>query len=256
MADTTQKVALITGAANRVGATIASRLAASGYAIIIHFRTSDEEARARVRELQAQGYKAAAEQADLSNTSERGTLVQRAARHFGPLTALINNASLFKPDSVFDLDEELWDAHFDVHIKAPAFLCRDFANQLPDETKGNIINIIDERVLNIAPDNFSYTLSKSALWTATRTMAQSLAPHIRVNAIGPGPTLPNERQTKEEFEASKKVLPLQTSGTPDEIADAILFFLNAPSISGQMLALDGAEHLGFCERDKPTPRRS
>ena len=172
-----------------------------------------------------------------------------------PLTLLVNNASLFERDSVADLDETIWDAHFAMHVEAPVFLARDFAAQLPEGAPGNIVNIIDERVLHLSPAYLSYTLSKAALWTATQTLAQSLAPNIRVNAIGPGPTLPYKGQSAEQFEASVARTPLGHSGTADELADALLYILNAPAMTGQMLALDGGRHLQWPERSGPTPRQ-
>lgn len=248
-------VALVTGAADRIGAAIATRLAAEGYAVLIHYRSSGEKAERLADAIGADGGRAEIVRADLARREERMGLIAQASESFGPLTVLVNNASIFEPDSAQTLHEDLWDLHMAVHAEAPAFLARDFAAQLPKGEKGNIVNIIDERVLSLSPDYFSYTLSKSLLWTATRTLAQSLAPRIRVNAIGPGPTLANSRQSQAEFEASRKRLPLQAGADPEEIADGVATILNLSSMTGQMLALDGGEHLEWVEHNGPTPRK-
>lgn len=247
-------VALITGAADRLGATMARTLAASGCPVVIHYRSSTSKAVDLAKAITANGGRAEILQADLNDQQQRAQLINSAAKFFGPLSTLVNNASLYEPDSIETLDEELWDQNFAVHTKAPLFLARDFAAQLPAGTKGNIVNIIDERVWRLAPAHMSYTLSKSALWTATITLAQSLAPNIRVNAIGPGPTLPHNRQTIEAFDASIAALPLELGPSPQEVADALIFLLNTPSMTGQMLALDGGEHLKWPENRGPTPR--
>ncbi len=249
------KNVLITGAGNRIGSVIATRLAANGYSVIIHYFRSASDAKNLAGAITKMGGKAALLPADLSNKTERQTLVDAAQKPFGPLSVLINNASIFEADSAMTLSEELWDTHFELHAKAPVFLARDFARQLPNGEKGNIINIIDERVLRTSPGFFSYNLSKSVLWTATKTMAQSLAPNIRVNAIGPGPTLPNARQSETQFAQSVKSLPLKTAASPADIALAVSFLLSSPSITGQMLALDGGEHLEWRGRDTITPAR-
>ena len=247
-------VALVTGAANRLGAAMAQTLASRGYAVIIHHRSGGDDARALVERIVAAGGRAAALKADLAARPQRAALIEKAGRPFGPLTVLVNNASSFEPDSVADLDEQLWDRHFAIHVEAPAFLARDFARQLPADAEGNIVNIIDERVLHLTPAYFSYTLSKAALWDATRTLAQSLAPRIRVNAIGPGPTLRHDGQSVEAFNQAIAALPLEHGATPEEIADAVAFLIFTPSITGQMLALDGGRHLAYGIRGK-TPRK-
>lgn len=249
------RVALVTGAGDRIGATIARRLAAVGYKVVVHYRSSPKGAEQVRDDIVRAGGMAALVKADLSDRQDRAALIGQATAAFGPLTLLVNNASTFEPDAVADLDETLWDLHFAVHAEAPVFLARDFAAQLPEGQNGNIINIVDERVLHTAPSHFSYTLSKSTLWAATRTLAQSLAPAIRVNAIGPGPTLPASGQSDEQFEASVERLPLQRGADPDEIADGLLFILGAQSMTGQMLALDGGQHLEWSPRRNPTPRK-
>ena len=248
-------VALVTGAAGRIGAAIASSLAGAGWRVVVHYRQSSTEAAETVAAIEASGGQAALVQADLADRAQRSRLIAAAARPFGPLTLLVNNASLFTRDFVHDLDEALWDAHFAVHVEAPAFLARDFAAQLPDGITGNIVNIIDERVLDLSPAFFSYTLSKSALWTMTRTLAQSLAPRIRVNAIAPGPTVAPPGVSKEAYAKRQAELPLGFGAAPEDIADGVLMILSARAMTGQMIALDGGEHLEWMARRNITPRR-
>ncbi|MDB5621858.1 MAG: family oxidoreductase [Devosia sp.] len=245
-------VALVTGASDRIGAAIARALVRSGYKVAVHYRSSGEKAERLCSELNRIG-SAIALQADLAVRAERAKLIAVAAAALGPVSVLVNNASVFEPDSATNVDETLWDSHFAIHAEAPIFLARDFAAQLPPGARGNIVNIIDERVLHPSPAYFSYTLSKSVLWTATRTLAQTLAPAIRVNAIGPGPVIRHTRQTQEEFEREVAKLPLGVHAGPDAIADAVLTLLNTPSMTGQMLVLDGGEHLEFPPRSAATP---
>jgi NAD(P)-dependent dehydrogenase (short-subunit alcohol dehydrogenase family) len=247
-------VALVTGASDRIGAAIARALAREGHAVVIHYRGNADGARLVRNDIRANGGQADIIKADLGKRSQRAALMDKAAACFGPLTVLVNNASVFDPDSARDVDEALWDQHFAIHAEAPIFLARDFAAQLPQGVEGNIINLIDERVLHPTPAYFSYSLSKSVLWTATRTLAQSLAPTIRVNAIGPGPVLPHTRQSQAEFDRSVAALPLQRHAGPDAVADGVIMLLKTSSMTGQMLALDGGEHLEYLPKSKPTPR--
>ena len=249
------ETALITGAADRLGAAMARRLASAGYRVVIHYRKSAAPAEALVDAIREAGGEAACIAADLASREDRKRLIADAGKFFGPLQVLVNNASTFEPDSPQSIDEDLWDRHFAVHVEAPAFLSRDFAAQLPADTTGNIVNIIDELVWKLTPSYFSYTLSKSALWTMTRTLAQGLAPRVRVNAIGPGPTLPHARQSQEDFDRALQRLPLKRGASPDDIADAVLFLLRSPAITGQMLALDGGEHLEFRPESGVTHRK-
>ena len=245
----------MTGAADRVGAVLAKRLAAEGFAVLVHYNQSRDKAEAVVAAIRDLGGKAASIGADLADRPQRAGLIAAAALPFGPLTLLVNNASLFKPDQIADLDEALWDAHFAIHAEAPVFLSRDFAAQLPAGAKGNIVNIIDERVLDLSPAFLSYTLSKATLWTATRTLAQSLAPNIRVNAIGPGPTIAPPHRPPHYLEQAWARLPLRHSADPDGIADGLMAILKLDSMTGQMLALDGGAHLQWSDRRGPTPRK-
>ena len=250
------RVALVTGAANRLGAAMARALAAAGWAVIVHHRGGREDALALVAEIAAAGGQAAALKADLAVRRQRTGVIAKASAVFGPLTLLINNASSFEPDSVSDLDEELWDRHLAIHLEAPAFLARDFAAQLPDGVQGNIVNIIDERVLHLTPNYFSYTLSKAALWTMTQTMAQSLAPRIRVNAIGPGPTLREKGQSQAAFDKSQANAPLGYAANAGDVCDALLYLLDARAVTGQMITVDGGKHIDFPATRGPTPRRA
>lgn len=247
-------VALVTASGDRIGAAIAFALARAGHGVIIHYRSDSEGPKALRKRIRDEGGRAEILRADLAKRSQRSTLIERAAALLGPLTVLVNNASTFQPDSARDVDEALWDAHFAVHAEAPVFLARDFAAQLPSGVEGNIINIVDERVLHPSPAYFSYFLSKSVLWTATQTLAQTLAPAIRVNAIGPGPVLPHARQSQADFDKSIESLPLQRHAGPEAIAEGVLNILSMPSFTGQMLALDGGQHLAWLARRGPTPR--
>lgn len=249
------RIALVTGAASRLGAAMAAALAAQGWAVVIHHRGSREDALALAKSITDAGGSAALLKADLAIRGQRSTVIAKAAAHFGPLTLLVNNASSFEPDSITDLDEELWDRHLAVHLEAPAFLARDFAAQLPTNVRGNIVNIIDERILHLTPNYFSYTLSKASLWTMTQTMAQSLAPRIRVNAIGPGPTLQEKGQSKAAFDKSQTNAPLGYAANARDVCDALLYLLGAKSVTGTMVPVDGGKHIEFPAMRGPTPRK-
>jgi NAD(P)-dependent dehydrogenase (short-subunit alcohol dehydrogenase family) len=240
------KSALVTGGAKRIGRSIVERLARDGYAVAIHCRRSSDIAEEMAVRIRGEGGKAVIVQADLADASAVDRIVDDAARALGdPLTLLVNNASEFEPDEVETLTTERWDRHFAVNLRAPAFLARDFARQLPSDREGSIVNIVDQRVWKLTPQFFSYTLTKAALFSATQTMAQALAPRIRVNAIGPGPTLSNERQGDEDFAKQANAVLLGHGGTPEEIAEAVLYLANARSVTGQMIAVDGGQHLAW-----------
>lgn len=236
--------ALITGGARRVGRAIALDLAANGYDVIIHANSSLDEAQTLCEEIKRNGGRAFAVEADLTKMSETTALIDQAAQKAGSVDILINNASVFEDDEISDLDEALWDTHFNVHIKAPAFLSSALAKHLGDK-QGLIVNMIDQRVWRLNPKFFTYTLSKSALWTATQTMAQALGPNIRVNAIGPGPTLKNERQSDEDFAKQQATLILKHGPDLSEFGATIRYLWQTKSITGQMLALDGGQHLAW-----------
>jgi NAD(P)-dependent dehydrogenase (short-subunit alcohol dehydrogenase family) len=250
------RIALVTGAANRLGAAMSRALAAKGWAVVVHHRGGADEALALVADIRSAGGNALALKADLANRRQRSALVAKAAAAFGPLTLLVNNASSFQPDSLADLDEALWDAHLAIHLEAPAFLARDFAAQLPARIQGNIVNIIDERILRLTPNYFSYTLSKAALWTMTQTMAQSLAPRVRVNAIGPGPTLREKGQSQAAFDKSQSAAPLGYAANASDVCNALLYLVGARAVTGTLIPVDGGKHIEFPASRAPTPRKS
>jgi NAD(P)-dependent dehydrogenase (short-subunit alcohol dehydrogenase family) len=235
--------ALITGASRRIGHALAQNLACAGWTIAIHYRRSASEADGLAADIEARGGRARSFQADLSDPNAPEALVANVARALGPPTVLINNASEFLPDTVQTLDNDSWDLHLGINLKAPVFLAQAMAKSLPAGAEGNIINIIDQRVWNLTPEFFSYTISKAGLWTATRTLAQALAPRIRVNAIGPGPVLRSIHQTDDDFERESRSTLLGRGASTDEIAAAVRFILATPSLTGQMIALDGGQHL-------------
>lgn len=234
---------LITGAARRIGRALALDLSRAGWTVAIHYRKSEPAAQRLVDEIESAGGRAQAFQAELIDADAPRALVADVARVFGSPTVLINNASEFLPDTVQKLDNATWDLHLGINLKAPVFLAQAIAAGLPDECEGNIINIIDQRVWNLTPDFFSYTISKAGLWTATRTLAQALAPRVRVNAIGPGPVLRSIHQTEDDFERESRSTLLGRGASTDEIAAAVRFILATPSLTGQMIALDGGQHL-------------
>ncbi len=244
MSERPHRAALVTGGARRIGRAIALKLAAHGWSVAIHYNTSGDAAREMVDEITAGGGRAAAVRADLASEEDAVRLVPRAAEGVGALTCLVNNASVFENDTPETATRESWDAHLQVNLRAPFVLTQAFAAQLPAEGEGNVINIIDQRVWNLTPYYTSYTVSKAALWALTRTLAQALAPRIRVNAIGPGPTLPNAGQTDEAFARQWAALPLKRRTQPEDIAEAVRFIIDAPAMTGQMIALDGGQHLG------------
>jgi NAD(P)-dependent dehydrogenase (short-subunit alcohol dehydrogenase family) len=237
--------ALVTGGAKRVGRAIVEDLAAHGFAVAIHCNRSRQEAEPLAEEIRKSGGRAAVVEADLTDRAATGALVAQAAKALGPVGLLVNNASIFHDDSVLEFDPAVADRHFAVHVTAPAILARGLVEALPADEEGLIVNIIDQRVWRLTPRYFSYTLSKSALWTATRTMAQALAPRIRVNAIGPGPTLASTHQDARDFDAQVDGLPLKRGPALHEFGATIRYLWEARSVTGQMIALDGGQHLAW-----------
>ncbi|MEM7303096.1 MAG: SDR family oxidoreductase [Pseudomonadota bacterium] len=233
----------ITGAAKRVGRAIALDLAQMGYDVAIHFNGSEEDAFEVVEDIRRLGRRSAAFQADLAQPSDAKQLFAQISETFGLVDILINNASVFVDDRIDDLSDDVWDMHFNLHVKTPSILASDFAAQNDGTMRGLIVNIIDQRVWNLNPRFYSYTLSKSALWTATQTLAQALAPRVRVNGIGPGPTLPSYRQTDQDLARQVTSLPLQKGPDLSEFANTMDYLWRTPSVTGQMLALDGGQHL-------------
>jgi NAD(P)-dependent dehydrogenase (short-subunit alcohol dehydrogenase family) len=237
------RAALVTGAGRRIGAVVAAELARAGFDVAVHYGRSAEDARRTAETVEAWGRRAVMLEADLGEEAEVLDLVPRAIAALGPLEVLVNNASVFLEDHWDDEGRAVWDAHMEVNLRAPLTLGRVFAR----ETQGpaSIINIIDQRVLKPTPEFFSYSISKAGLWFATRTLAQALAPRIRVNAVGPGPTLASIHQTPEDFVAEAAGVLLERPSTPEEIARAVLYLVDAPSVTGQMIAVDAGQHLGW-----------
>lgn len=236
---------LVTGAAKRLGRAIALRLARDGYDVAIHYRSSKPEAEALAAEIKALGRRTALVDGELSKEAEVATIVPRASAALQGLTALVNSASVFEDDRVETATRASWDKHIDTNLRAPLVLSQAFAKQLPHGAKGGIVNIIDQQVLNLTPQFLSYTVSKAGLWTLTRTLAQALAPAIRVNAVAPGPSLKAERQSQENFDAHVKATLLQRPSAPEDIAGAVAYLLAAPAVTGQMIVVDSGQHLAW-----------
>jgi NAD(P)-dependent dehydrogenase (short-subunit alcohol dehydrogenase family) len=241
------KAALITGAGQRIGRACALALAEAGYAVAVHYNNSGKAAERVAATIRDQGGKAVALCADLTEEDDVKALLPQAAAALGPIGVLVNNASVFEGDTVATATRESWDRHLAVNLRAPFVLIQEFARHLPDDKGGLIVNLLDERVWNLTPYFVSYTLSKAGLWTLTQTMALALAPRIRVNGIGPGPTLPSPRQNHDQFRQQCRSTPLQRGTAPVEIAAALRFIVAAPAMTGQMIALDGGQHLGWSQ---------
>ena len=241
------RAALVTGAAHRIGQAIALDLAAQGWAVAVHYNRSAEAAERLAGRIADGGGRAAALQADLSQEAASAVLVDRAVAALGPLGCLVNSAARFERDEVDSTTRESWDAHLEPNLRAPFVLAQGFAAALPPERCGVIVNLLDQRVWNLTPHFISYTVSKSALWTLTRSLALALAPRIRVNGIGPGPALASARQSAEQFAKQCASVPLGRGPGLDEICQAMRFLLAAGSVTGQMIALDGGQHLGWAQ---------
>jgi NAD(P)-dependent dehydrogenase (short-subunit alcohol dehydrogenase family) len=242
-------VVLITGAAKRLGRATALKLARSGYDIAIHYRASRSEADSLAAEVKAMGRRAALVEAELANEAEVQTIVPRAAAALGSLAALVNSASVFEDDRADTATRASWDKHIGVNLRAPLVLVQGFAKQLPADQQGAVVNLIDQAVLNLTPQFLSYTVSKAGLWTLTQTLAQALAPRIRVNAVAPGPSLKAPRQSQANFDAHVKATLLQRPSAPEDVAEAVHYLLSAKAVTGQMIAVDSGQHLAWT-RDK------
>jgi NAD(P)-dependent dehydrogenase (short-subunit alcohol dehydrogenase family) len=235
--------ALVTGGGRRIGRAIALTLARAGFDVAIHYRSDPDEAEEVASEIRALGRRAAILQAELTDEAQVRGLVPAAVAALGPLSVLVNNASVFEDDRVGSLARETWDLHLDTNLRAPVVLAEAFAAQAPGGSA--IVNLLDQRVLKPDPRFFSYALSRNGLWWATRTLAQALAPRIRVNGVGPGPTLASIHQTPQEFAAEAAGTLLQRPGDPDAIAAAVLWLVDADLVTGQMIAVDGGQHLAW-----------
>lgn len=245
--------ALITGGAKRLGRAMTLELAARGYDVAIHYNASQDEAAAVADEARACGVQATTLRADLLNDDETGALIPAAVKRLGPLSVLINNASIFEYDNLQTASRDGWDRHFQSNLRAPFILTQAFATQAPKTDRSGpepvaqalIINMVDQRVLKPTPEFMTYSLAKAALWSLTRTAAQALAPDIRVNAIGPGPTLRGSRQTQDHFDRQRAATILERGADPDDIAAALRYFLDARAVTGQLICVDGGQHLSW-----------
>ena len=238
--------ALVTGASRRIGKAIALRLAADGFAVALHAsRRSQEQAREVAAEIRMAGGRAEVFAAELDDPHSVAGLVPLVAAAMGAPSLLVNNASLFGDDRANAFDPAFFDRVMAVNLRAPAQLVAAFAMALPAGQEGAIVNIVDQRVWRLNPQFYSYTLSKAGLWAATQTMAQTFAPRIRVNAVGPGPVLPNDALHADAFEQEVAGLPLARSVAVEDIADAVAWLAKARSVTGQMIAVDGGQHIGW-----------
>jgi NAD(P)-dependent dehydrogenase (short-subunit alcohol dehydrogenase family) len=238
------KNVLITGAARRIGRAIAIELAGAGWNVGVHYHQSHDQAEELVEELQGVGVKAVALPAELSDELKVEKLFNAAVNALGPITCLINNASVFEEDTALNVSRGSWNGHMDVNLRAPFLLSQCLAKGLPDSSLASIVNIVDQRVWNPTSQFTSYTLSKMGLWNATQLLARSLAPRIRVNAVGPGPTLQSVHQSSEDFAWEVSAVPLNREVTPQDISRGVLFIIQSPTMTGQMIALDSGQHLG------------
>ncbi|MBL8771171.1 MAG: SDR family oxidoreductase [Phenylobacterium sp.] len=235
--------ALVTGAARRIGRVLASTAAEAGYDVALHVRAMDDDAEAAAGEVRARGRKARIVICDLRKESETVALVGEAEAELGAVTLLVNCASVFEDDSFADMNRASWDLHMETNLRAPLVLSQAFARRLAPDRAGLIVNVLDQRVFRTRPDFFSYSLSKAALWDATRMMAQALAPRIRVNGIGPGPTLPSIHQDQAAFDAEVASTLLKRPSAPREMASALRYLIDAEAVTGQMIAVDSGQHL-------------
>lgn len=242
MAEQTKTV-LITGAAKRLGRAIALALADAGWSVAVHYSASEAEAEETVAALHARHVHAMAINADLTNEEETQRLIERACEDMGPLTALVNNASVFENDSITTMSRESWDKHMEVNLRAPLVLAQNFATQLPKNANGAIVNLLDQRLLKPTPQFLSYSVSKAGLHWLTTTLAQALAPRIRVNAVAPGPTLRGARQSETDFRRQTAATPLGRGAAPEDIAAAVRYLLEARAVTGQTIVVDGGQHL-------------
>lgn len=250
MTDEKPGAALITGGAHRIGLALTDTLSEAGWAVAIHYRDSGDAAHDLAERITKNGGQACTCGGDLSDDTQTAGVFEEAAKGIGPITAVINNASIFEAEEWDEVTRDSWDTHFDVNLRAPFILSQLLAKNLPESRAGNIVNVIDQRVLNLNPHYVSYTLSKAGLWTMTQTLAMALAPSIRVNAIGPGPTLPNPRQSPETFNQQAAATPLERPVAPEDIAGAMMYLLGAKSVTGQFIAVDCGEHLGWAQPEK------
>ncbi|AQS49384.1 short chain dehydrogenase [Thioclava nitratireducens] len=248
------KRALVTGGAKRLGRAMALYLAERGLDVAIHYHGSAEDAEATAAEARAKGVRAEILQADLLDEAATAALVPHAAHLLdGPLDLLINNASIFEYDTIRSATRESWDRHIGSNLRAPFVLIQHFAAQAPQADRSGaepkaralVVNMVDQRMRKLTPEFMTYSLAKMGLWTLTQTGAQALAPDIRVNAIGPGPTLQGARQSEDHFNRQRAATILERGADPADIVAALGYFMDAPAVTGQLLCVDGGQHLGW-----------
>ena len=246
---------------------MALALAGRGFDVAIHYATSQAEAEATAADARALGVRAECFAADLVDPAAAEALVPQVARLVGPLTVLVNNASIFEPDSMESATTRSWDRHIGSNLRAPFLLTQAFARQVPalapggaePEATAMVVNMVDQRVLKPTPAFMTYSLAKAGLWALTRTSAQALAPRIRVNAIGPGPTMRAARQSEDHFARQRAATILGRGADPDDIVAALLYLLDAKAVTGQLICVDGGQHLGWqtpdilLDPDRPGP---
>jgi len=240
---------LITGGSQRIGAVISEHIAQEGWNVVIHYNKSKNKAFNLKKKLTSYKINCCCIKADLSKESELKKLFTYAKKEMGNINCLINNASTFELDNIHNIEKKKWEYHLNTNVWAPIFLIKQFVKNLPNKMPGNIINIVDQRVVNLTPFFTTYTLTKSMLWTLTQTLALALAPKIKVNAIGPGPTFPSKRQTSRQFKNQYRRIPLKKAVDPNEIAEAVLFILSSNSLTGQLINIDAGQHLGWAHAD-------
>lgn len=249
------KIALVTGAGRRLGRAMALYLADRGYDVALHYASSAHDAEEVAEMIRTKGRRAVTLQADLLDEQATHDLMPAAITAMGgPVTCLVNNASIFEYDSLASATRTSWDRHFDSNLRAPFILTQAMAEAIPDAdhdpegepiARGLVVNMIDQRVRKLTPEFMTYTLAKMGLWAFTQTAAQALAPRIRVNAIGPGPTLQGARQSAQHFADQRAATVLGRGANPQDITAALGYFLDAPAVTGQLLCVDGGQHLGW-----------
>ena len=237
------RVALVTGGAQRIGRAIAHALADAGFDLAIHYHASRDAAEMTCAELARLNRRAVALRSDLADEGQVASLLPRAVEALGPIGVLVNNASPFERDEWHNSTRASWEAHIEPGLRAPFVLMQQFARSLPATAEGAVINMLDQRVWSLTPHFVSYSVAKAGLWALTQSMALALAPRIRVNGIGPGPALPSPRQSPEQFAHQCASTPLRRGTSPEEIARAVVAILGLPAMTGQMLALDGGQHM-------------
>jgi len=257
------RAALVTGAARRIGRAIARDLADHGWDVAVHHHRSADDAGRLVGEIEASGRRAVALQADLAQEAEAAGLVAQACERLGPISLLVNNAAIFEHDLPRSADAASWQRHMAINLRAPLVLTQGLLAHLPPAPDGdapgqgmeaNVINLIDQRVLNLTPHYTSYTVSKAGLWALTRHLALALAPRVRVNAIGPGIVLPPPGASEDSMDPMRRAMPLQRGAGVDEICACVRFIVTTPSLTGQMIALDGGQHLGWLQLRQTEPQ--